>query len=114
MIKILFKSFGIHKNQKIKILIDITEFLYYGKETISIVTGTKPQNNTHKSIQFFTESVITEIYIIPICIKAITTDYPRKPKKLIQDLLVTLSEKIDISRIIGDSYFFNGEVKELL
>lgn len=76
LILILFNSFGIHKNQKIRHSIDITEFIYYGKNQIPIVAGTKPQNNTHKSTQFFTASILTDAYIIPVYNKAITSKYP--------------------------------------
>lgn len=114
ILKILLDSFGIHKNQKITLLIDITEFLYYGKQLFPIVTGTKPKNNTHKSIQFFTASILTDTYIIPVYIKTISTDYSRKPLNLIQDLFTNLNSKLNISRILGDSYFFNAEVKNFL
>ena len=62
----LLDLFKIHGNQNITVLVDFTEQLYYGSENMVLRKGTKHQKGTSYSIQYFTASILTATYIIPI------------------------------------------------
>lgn len=106
----IYSGFRFHGNQTTTLAIDITDKEYYGNHSHELSVGSKPKNGTSYFNRYFTASIITENFNIPVYYRPLRQQDSLSPDDLIQEMLDELFLWLPVKRILGDAYFYSKEV----
>ena len=105
-------SFLFHGNQIITLAIDITDKEFYGNKEHELSKGSKPKNGTCYFNRYFTASLISPKFRVPVYFRPLRKQDSASPEVLFQEMWNLLRSWLPVERILGDGYFYSQEVIE--
>lgn len=106
------KSFHFHGNHITTLAIDITDKEFYGDPEHEFSKGSKPKNGTCYFNRYFTASIITSTFRLPVYFRPLRQEDSLSPFDLIQEMWNELRSWLPIQRLLGDAYFYSKDVIE--
>ena len=98
-------------DMKLDVAIDVTDWLYYG-EWDDYVIGTQPRRGTHKAYKYMTVCIVENG--VRFTLKALPIKTMSERYKVFEELLRFALERIKISRVYLDRWFYDLEYIRIL
>lgn len=105
-------AFHFHGNQIITLAMDITNKPFYGDPDHELSVGSKPKDGTYYFNRYFSVSLITPKYRLPVYFRPLRKQDSLSPYDLIQGMWDELRSWLPLQRLLGDAYFYSKEVVE--
>ena len=105
-------AFHFHGNQIVTIAIDITDKEFYGDSDHEFSKGSKPKNGTCYFNRYFTATIITPSFRLPVYFRPLRKKDSLSPHKLVQEMWDELRSWLPVQRLLGDGFFYSQAVVE--